>query len=60
MEKLQNKYETISSKKRGADDGEEPKSQAYYVIKAAQVCTRTAGGYSRDLWGCKVALPGVK
>ena len=37
VEKLQNKYECISSKSRGVDDGEEPKSQAYYVIKAAQV-----------------------
>ena len=38
VEKLQNKFETINSKHRGsgdADDGE-PKSQAYYVIKAAQ------------------------
>ena len=46
MEKLQNKYETISSKKRGADDGEEPKSQAYYVIKAAQV------GWEERNWHC--------
>ncbi len=37
VEKLQNKYETISSKTRGSEGSdEEPKSQAYYVIKAAQ------------------------
>lgn len=37
VEKLQAKYETLSSKARGAgDDDGEPKSQAYYVIKAAQ------------------------
>eukprot|EP00195_Chlamydomonas_chlamydogama_P009299 CAMPEP_0202915398 /NCGR_PEP_ID=MMETSP1392-20130828/65575_1 /ASSEMBLY_ACC=CAM_ASM_000868 /TAXON_ID=225041 /ORGANISM="Chlamydomonas chlamydogama, Strain SAG 11-48b" /LENGTH=937 /DNA_ID=CAMNT_0049607407 /DNA_START=168 /DNA_END=2981 /DNA_ORIENTATION=- len=37
VEKLQNKFETISSKHRGtAEDDGEPKSQAYYVIKAAQ------------------------
>ena len=38
VEKLQNKFETISSKSQNsAEAGEEPKSQAYYVIKAAQV-----------------------
>mmetsp|Transcript_9124 Transcript_9124/g.17160 ORF Transcript_9124/g.17160 Transcript_9124/m.17160 type:complete len:907 (-) Transcript_9124:51-2771(-) len=38
VEKLQSKCETISSKHRGAGDAEdaEEKSQAYYVIKAAQ------------------------
>ncbi|KAJ9515479.1 hypothetical protein QJQ45_016481 [Haematococcus lacustris] len=38
VEKLQSKFEVISTKTRGADDeeGGEPKSQAYYVIKAAQ------------------------
>lgn len=38
VEKLQAKYETISSKHRGAGDSEdaEQHSQAYYVIKAAQ------------------------
>ena len=41
MEKLQSKYECISSKSKGTDDGGEPKSQAYYVIKAAQA--REAG-----------------
>ena len=44
VEKLQNKYECISSKSRGVDDGEEPKSQAYYVIKAAQVGGRGIKG----------------
>jgi hypothetical protein len=38
VEKLQSKFEVISAKTRGSgDDGsDEPKSQAYYVIKAAQ------------------------
>ncbi|GAX79427.1 hypothetical protein CEUSTIGMA_g6868.t1 [Chlamydomonas eustigma] len=36
VEKLQNKYETINSKSRSIIDDDEPKSQAYYVIKAAQ------------------------
>lgn len=38
VEKLQSKFEVVSSKQRGAGDDEdgEPKSQAYYVIKAAQ------------------------
>ena len=44
VEKLQNKYECISSKSRGLDDGGEPKSQAYYVIKAAQVGHACTGG----------------
>lgn len=37
VEKLAAKYETISSKHRGAAEDGEVRSQAYFVIKAAQV-----------------------
>jgi len=38
VEKLRDKYETIckTSKVRGEEDGGQPKSQAYYLIQAAQ------------------------
>lgn len=36
VEKLQAKYETISSKHRGTEEDGDQRSQAYYVIKAAQ------------------------
>jgi coiled-coil domain-containing protein 39 len=36
VEKLEAKFAVISTKKQSIYDEEEPKSQAYYVIKAAQ------------------------
>eukprot|EP00798_Chlamydomonas_sp_ICE-L_P017612 gene17612-23945_t len=36
VEKLQSKYDVLSAKGKSADDDGEPKTQAYYVIKAAQ------------------------
>ena len=38
VEKLEGKYDVISSKSRGSNEEEgEERSQAYFVIKAAQV-----------------------
>lgn len=36
VEKLEAKFAVVSTKKKSVYDDEEPKSQAYYVIKAAQ------------------------
>ena len=36
VDRLQANFEVLSKKSRGAQDGEEPRSQAYYVIKSAQ------------------------
>lgn len=36
VEKLEAKFAVVSTKKKSVYDEEEPKSQAYYVIKAAQ------------------------
>jgi hypothetical protein len=47
VEKLQNKYETINSKNHGTEDGEEPKSQAYYVSRGGCLVNSNARGLSR-------------
>lgn len=36
VEKLEAKFTVVSTKKKSIYDEDEPKSQAYYVIKAAQ------------------------
>jgi hypothetical protein len=37
VDKLKRKYEIIVSRMGGGEDGDEPQSQAYYLIKASQV-----------------------